>query len=292
MDTPPFHLGEHAAQLRAGFQVRRAPIRDAMPEEHRAFFAAQKLLFVASMRADGALAATVLAAEAGFIVSPDPRILDIRTLPDRRDPFHSLIATGARVGLLGIDLATKRRNRVNGRILSVSLTGFATAVEQSFGNCPKYIQARTIAPAPRDDRGHKHDIEFFPGLDAKARNFIASADTFFVASSSGLGTVENGGIDISHRGGMPGFVGIEGNRLCIPDFAGNRYFNTLGNFLLHPSAALLFIDFEAGDLLHLTGTVQIDWGAAASPAAVRSWTVDVQSGWRWPAALPYRWFRA
>jgi hypothetical protein len=111
-----------------------------------------------------------------------------------------------------------------------------------------------------------------------------------VASSSGPGSIANGGIDISHRGGLPGIIGIQGNRLCIPDFAGNRYFNTLGNFLLHPPAALLFIDFASGDLLHLTGTAALDWAQTTRPsAAERSWTVDVRSAWRWRGALPYRW---
>ena len=39
-------------------------------------------------------------------------------------------------------------------------------------------------------------------------------------------------MDISHRGGRPGFVRVDGDVLTIPDFRGNRYFNTLSNLLL------------------------------------------------------------
>jgi hypothetical protein len=72
------------------------------------------------------------------------------------------------------------------------------------------------------------------------------------------------------RSGLPGFIGIEGKRLRIPGFAGNRYFSTLGNFLLHPLAALLFIDFAPGDLLHLTGVAAVDWASAARPPVAGS----------------------
>jgi predicted pyridoxine 5'-phosphate oxidase superfamily flavin-nucleotide-binding protein len=290
MDEPPFHTGEREAQRRAGFLVSRAPIRDRLPEQHRTFFAAQPFLLIAGMAADGSLAETVLTGEPGFISSPDPQTLRIEALPDSRDPFCALMAEAAAVGMLGIDFLTRQRNRVNGRIISVSCTGFTVAVGQSFGNCAKYIQARGITAKPAGNTAPRHDIEFFVGLDGEARNFIRAADTFLVASSSGPGAVANGGIDISHRGGLPGFIGVEGNRLRIPDFAGNRYFNTLGNFLRHPEAALLLIDFASGDLLHLTGTAAVDWAPAARPStAERSWTVDVRLASRRRGALPYRW---
>jgi hypothetical protein len=54
--------------------------------------------------------------------------------------------------------------------------------------------------------------------------------------------------------------------LTIPDFRGNRFFNTLGNLVSDPRAALLFVDFETGDLLHLQGRVEIDWSPTAAMA--------------------------
>lgn len=66
-------------------------------------------------------------------------------------------------------------------------------------------------------------------------------------------------MDVSHRGGPPGFVRLEGQTLTIPDYNGNRYFNTLGNLVSNPRAALLFVDFERGDVLHLQGTTEIVW---------------------------------
>jgi hypothetical protein len=128
-------------------------------------------------------------------------------------------------------------------------------------------------------------------LDAGARHVIEMADTFFVASRSRAGIENDGGLDISHRGGRPGFVAVRGDTLVVPDFRGNRFFNTLGNLLGDPRAGLLFIDFAAGDLLQLQGTVTIDWTAADTvvAGAQRSWRIAVERGWRRPAALPFDW---
>ncbi|HKY46193.1 MAG TPA: pyridoxamine 5'-phosphate oxidase family protein [Pyrinomonadaceae bacterium] len=70
-------------------------------------------------------------------------------------------------------------------------------------------------------------------------------------------------MDVSRRGGETGFVRIDGSRLTIPDFAGNRFFNTLGNLLLNPRAGLLFIDFNSGDLLLLSGRIEIILGLSS-----------------------------
>jgi len=111
-----------------------------------------------------------------------------------------------------------------------------------------------------------------------------AADTFLVASRG------DGGVDISHRGGRPGFVGIDGDTLTIPDFRGNHYFNTLGNLLLEPRAALLFVDWTDGTLLHLQGEVEILWDQDGGFAgAERLWRIVVSGGWRRQGAINLRW---
>jgi len=80
--------------------------------------------------------------------------------------------------------------------------------------------------------------------------------------------------------------------LTIPDFPGNRYFNTLGNLIAEPRASLLFVDFETGGLLQLQGMAQVDWNAAAArqfAGAERLWHFRVAHGWRRKAAVPLRW---
>jgi hypothetical protein len=288
MTASPFNPDELSAQARAGKGAAGAGIRDLMPDQHRAFFALLPCLFVATADTTGWPLATVLAGVPGFVHAPDPATLRVDALPDPRDPAADAFGEGAEIGVLGLDLATRRRNRANGAIAARDAAGFTLAVRQSFGNCAKYIQRRAVQPAPCAPG----EIETLAGLDDAARGLIAQADTLFVASRSRPEIGAGGGLDMSHRGGRPGFVRLDGDTLTIPDFSGNRYFNTLGNFLGEPRAALLLVDFATGDLLQLQGRATIDWDAA-SPALVagaeRQWRFDVVRGWRRRAALPLRW---
>jgi ferredoxin-NADP reductase len=123
------------------------------------------------------------------------------------------------------------------------------------------------------------------------RSIIESADTFFVASYTDRQGDGIRAVDVSHRGGKPGFVHVEAGRLSIPDFSGNRYFNTLGNFVHVPRAGLVFVDFTSGDMLQLTGDVTIDFDStvgAAFSGAERVWHVDVRRCIFRPGLLPLR----
>ncbi|MEO8716147.1 MAG: pyridoxamine 5'-phosphate oxidase family protein [Acetobacteraceae bacterium] len=147
---------------------------------------------------------------------------------------------------------------------------------------PRTLQAReAMAAPPASARSER-----LPGLDARARAAIKAADTVFVASGS------DAGLDMSHRGGRPGFVRVQGDVLTIPDFAGNRYFNTLGNFALNPRAALLFPDFATGEVLHVSGEVEIVWDGdevRRLPGAQRLWRVHVIAAERRIGTLAPRW---
>ena len=286
--SSPFHAGERAAQRLAGVETPpMAAIRPFMPDQHRAFFGLLPCVFVAARDEGGWPAPTVLAGPPGFVARPDATTLRLAAARDDDDPATPLLVPGAAFGLLGLDLSTRRRNRANGRVASSSVDALTLAVEQSFGNCPQYIHVRDatrrddkIPTAPRTER--------FEGLDARARASIVVADTLFVASGS------DHGLDISHRGGPPGFARVEGDTLSIPDYRGNRFFNTLGNLLLDPRAALLFVDFATGDTLVVQGRAEILWDArgGAGPVAVeRVWRLRVERGWRRRGALPLRWTR-
>lgn len=45
--------------------------------------------------------------------------------------------------------------------------------------------------------------------------------------------------------------------LTIPDFVGNRFFNTLGNIAVNPRAGLTFPDFSTGGLLQMSGEAEL-----------------------------------
>jgi predicted pyridoxine 5'-phosphate oxidase superfamily flavin-nucleotide-binding protein len=283
-----FNSDEIAAQRLAGASPGTAFIRRFMPAQHREFFSRLPYLFVGVTDTRGWPVATILTGQPGFAHSADPATLRIDALPDPRDPAAPGFAGRSQVGVLGIDLANRRRNRVNGRIETRDATSVGITVGQSFGNCPRYIQrrdVRRVAPMPGE-------TEHLTALDDEARETIRRADTFFVASVARKELSDGRGADISHRGGRPGFVHVAGDTLVVPDFRGNRFFNTLGNLLGEPRAGLLFVDFERGDLLQLQGATEIDWGGDAArhvQGAERSWRFRVAGGWRRRAALPLRW---
>jgi predicted pyridoxine 5'-phosphate oxidase superfamily flavin-nucleotide-binding protein len=285
--TSPFHAGEQTIQSLAGVRDRielrgRAVIRDYMPEQHRTFFAALPFMVVGLADQNGHPWATTLSGPPGFMNSAKENLLTIKAWLDPGDPLHSCIRDGAPVGGLGIELSTRRRNRVNGRIENCIIgEGFSIRVQQSFGNCPKYIQARNEQPRPRSTPVPKSRMASDLGDDEVS--FIAGADTFFIASRSAQLDQEysSHGLDVSHRGGLPGFVRVVSRtELCFPDFSGNLLFNTLGNLEVDARAGLLFIDFESGRMLHVIGRTRISWDVpetTRSAGIERLIFLDIQS---------------
>lgn len=274
----PWHEGERRAQSIVGSAPGGAGVRTFMPDQHRDFFAQLPFLVTATLDEAGAPTATLLTGRPGFIQSSDPTTLAIAAVRD--DPAGQRLIPGAPVGLLGLQPHTRRRNRANGRVTAAGPDGLTVQLLQSFGNCPQYIHPREV----RADRRARTDALMLEGLDALARRQIAAADTFFVATASGT-DVENGGVDVSHRGGPPGFVRVHGDVLEIPDYRGNRYFNTLGNLLLEPRCALLFVDFARGEMLQLQGRAEVHWDEAALPDAERTWRFTAERGWRGNAGV-------
>ena len=288
--TTSFNPDERAAQILSGYgALEGAPIRDQMPDQHRSFFEGLPYLLVGALDAGGAPVATILTGAPGFARSTDPQTLVIHALPAAADATAPGVAVGGDIALLGIDFTTRRRNRANGMVVAKDEASFTIHVEHSFGNCPKYIQRRSVEATTRTPG----QLEESDRLDQAARDLIRNADTFFIASRSRPELQEVARVDVSHRGGLPGFVSITADGgLIVPDYRGNRYFNTLGNLLGDPRATLLFIDFERGDLLQLQGLATIDWSrdsSSGSRLVERSWHFQVLRAWRRAAAIPLKW---
>jgi uncharacterized protein len=298
-EDTPFHEGERSIQDLAGTRARMdvaGPrlIRDQMPDQHRELFEKLPWLIAGIADASGQPWATALAGTPGFVTTT-PRDMRINALPDVSDPARTALQPGAAIGLLGIELETRRRNRMNGRVREVGPTGFAIDVVQSFGNCPKYIQTRQHRWASRDRPVYRQTETAV--LSPAALALIESSDTFFIATTSGLDHQDrNRGVDVSHRGGDAGFAMVEavgnGTRLLVPDFAGNGFFNTLGNLALDPRAGLLFVDFANGHLLQLAARGHVAWHDAETAAATRAdrmLVLDIFGGQWLHNAIDLRW---
>lgn len=255
-----YHAGELEVQERAGAREKaervRGIVRPALMRDAREFLLDQPMLVVGSVGAAGRVWASPLAGEPGFARALDERTVLIGARPAPGDPLNeNLTLPGAPVGILAIELQSRRRIRLNGRAYGHP-EGLLVRVEQAYGNCPKYIQARrweTVGEGPGAVAAE--EVRRGRGLTEEQRSWISSSDTFFIAS-----THPEGGTDASHRGGLPGFVRlVDENTLEFPDYPGNSMFNTLGNIAANPNAGLLFVDFEGGGTLQLSGRARILW---------------------------------
>lgn len=306
MNAHPFHAGEVALQQRTGVHERMAAvgrqfIRDHMPDQHRELFEKLPTLLLATLDDGGQPWATMLTGAPGFVRTPDARTMHVGASLAESDPARAGLREGVAVGVLGLEPHTRRRNRMNGVVSAVESNGFTLQVLQSFGNCPKYIHGRE--PELRRERQPGPAQREGARLSEAALALLARSDTLFIASSSAARIAQAGeggaGVDVSLRGGPPGFVAIErgadADRLTLPDYVGNSLFNTLGNLLLWPQAGLLFVDWQAGHVLQLATRAQIvHEGAAlaAFPGAQRLLQLEVQQGWWRPQALPLQWSAA
>ncbi|MFT5174967.1 MAG: putative pyridoxine 5'-phosphate oxidase superfamily flavin-nucleotide-binding protein [Gammaproteobacteria bacterium] len=302
-EISPFHSGELEVQRRIGVDqqvadVGRRMIRDHLLQQHQDFYRTQHQLLLALVDEDAQPWVAMVAAAPGFASALTPTRLRVDALPVAGPPTRSSDArlrVGEQVGVLGIDYSNRRRNRVNGRIVSVDSDGFEMQVVQSFGNCPKYIQIReTQLPAEATWRAQPTPGAAVPALSHDTRALITQADHFYVATHyDRLGDEVHHGADVSHRGGKPGFVRInDKGSLVFPDLPGNRLFNTLGNIASNGKAALLFIDFNSASLLSMTGTAQVDWRNASEHGfaqAERLVRFTPTEAWMYTHALPLAW---
>lgn len=296
----PFHAGERAAQRLAGVRAEserlgRRMIRDHLPEQHRAFYAQLPFVVVGAVDARGRPWASLLTGAPGFARSPDPGRLVLATTPAPGDPLAGALVDGAELGVLGIELHTRRRNRATGRV-QLTDEGIELSIRHSFGNCPQYIHPRVLRPEPNNSNIRVGGTcPVVSGLTDSMRSMIRLADTFFIASIApaepGRGDDPRRSADASHRGGPAGFVQVDGDVLEFPDYSGNGAFNTIGNLLLEPRAGLVFVDFASGDLLHLTGRAEVIWSGEAirrHPDAQRVVRFVVDEALLRPAGLPLR----
>ena len=266
VNTPMYHDGEIRVQTRAGMRDTAnrngRMISNAIPKGAVLFVEQQIMAVFGSVDENGQLWCSVIFGQPGFIHAPNVNTLEINTQLTgitTVDPFWRNIKTQPQVGLLLIELSTRRRLRINGQLINTAEHLYTLDIQQAYPNCPKYIQRRHSRRAQAFSHPGEQVFDQGTTLLKKQRKIISAADTFFVASAQRDANSQYH-VDASHRGGQPGFVEIiDEHQLRIPDFVGNSMFNTLGNFDSYPHTGLLFIDFEQRQLLQLTGRPKILW---------------------------------
>jgi predicted pyridoxine 5'-phosphate oxidase superfamily flavin-nucleotide-binding protein len=284
-----YHEGEIAVQKRAGAfdpaDLDGNGLGTELDARAATFLAQQLWVIVAGLDSAGRVWTSPLYGPAGFLQVNDAKTLAVHASLPVDDPSHDSFQRSNEIGLLVLDPRTRRRMRINGRAEPRRDGTLLVTTREVFGNCPKYIQRREITGAIAAEENEAIEA---PALTTADREQITGADTFFIGS---LHT--EAGLDCSHRGGNPGFVRVLSERkLAFPDYSGNNMFQTLGNLSLDSRAGLLFLDFETGRTLQLTGSATILWDAAALrewPGAHRVVEFEIVKDIARERALPLRW---
>lgn len=288
--TGPFHAGEVAVQRRVGETavaernggvIGGSIVAGAIP-----FLAQQPMVVVGSLAADGQVWASMLFGEKGFVTASTPQVVRIdvsRSFPVPGDPIWTNVQVYPDVGLIALELATRRRLRINGKMVRSGNVA-ELAVAQAYPNCPKYIQRRQFVGVDASRR--EPSFERGTLIGPREAEILRAADTLFIATIHDMT-----GMDCSHRGGNPGFIEVlTPNEMRVPDYTGNSMYNTLGNLELDPRAGVVVADFDRGEVLQLTGTVTVDWDVPGSDQLTtgtrRFWRMRVDR-WVW-SRLPVK----
>ncbi len=255
-----FHSGEIAVQTQAGVtqEAQRlcSLISSVIKPAAQEFLRTQQLAIASTVDVKGRVWASLLTGEPGFVKVLDQQTVHIDGFSFASDLLHHNLGDNPQIGLLVIDLVNRRRLRLNGKAEIQPGGKINVSIEQAFFNCPKYIQVRHLETGTKESP--ENPVIFTrEALNEENKHWITQADTFFITTSH-----PEVGADASHRGGFPGFVQVlNSNKLVFPDYAGNNMFQTFGNLAVNAGAGLLFIDFEQGHTLQLTGKAKVIWDA-------------------------------
>ncbi|WP_127500513.1 pyridoxamine 5'-phosphate oxidase family protein [Actinoplanes solisilvae] len=250
------HAGEQEVQRRAGEGGPGwgSPMFDGEVGVFGRFLRRQRLVAISGATPDGAMWSTVLTGDEGFIDVPDDRTMVIHALPPVGDPLRDAFDEPADIGSVVMAPQALRRVKVAG---TAQREGDRLVVhtEQVLGNCPKYLQLRSVV---EEQASASPEATASRELSLDQQALIRTADTFFIGSRA-----SGHGADANHRGGQPGFVTVlDERRISWPDYVGNSFFMTLGNLQLDPRSGLVFLDWQTGRTLQLTGTSRINWDGA------------------------------
>uniref|UniRef100_A0A7S4P8V7 Oxidoreductase FAD/NAD(P)-binding domain-containing protein n=1 Tax=Paramoeba aestuarina TaxID=180227 RepID=A0A7S4P8V7_9EUKA len=281
------HFGERHVQEQLGIAKSMPPwiVQPEMPQQHSDFYANLHYFSIATTDSKNRPWATILTSPKGFIKPLSSSILSISCIVASEDPFVRAIVEheeglGSSEGKkllfagLGVDFTNRRRNKVAGVILQSKVKKLSKGsskleltlfTNENMGNCPKYITVRTLQYAfqepekveKREGTGKgKEGIE----LDKRSLDIISKASTIFFATrhfDNNTAYENESDIGLNHRGGNPGFVRVDKREkdtfVMLPDFSGNRFYQSLGNVQSDGVAGIVFPDFSTGDMLHITG---------------------------------------
>ena len=298
LDPLNWHLGNIRMHKLMSTPTRPNPTSPFMTPFRAGFLSICNLFAVGALDARGRPWTSLWGGEEGSLNVLNMQMLGIKTLVDRQnDPVlerlfdfrgnNGVVGAGQVVSGLGIKLETRDRVKLSGKVAGSIINDmggeivaeaqiffevdsslgmhnifhYLVSVADDQGNCPKYLNIKTIKPAIPDPIAHPSPLP----LPAPALSLIEKADLFFMTAS----------LSTNHRGGPKGFIRILNNtpslvQLAYPEYSGNRLYQTLGNLSVNPLAGIVIPDFDTGDALYATCEAEILAGAEATKLMPRT----------------------
>lgn len=254
-----------------------------IPPAGRAFLAAQRVVVIASRSKTKHIWCSLLTGSPGFLSAPTERSMSIIARPLLQDPLASNIRPGGAMALLAIDFFSEWLMTVEGE-WETTTKGILAHAREAFVAHSKWIHRRKVTrDVPRTLPSFHHDII----LDANLQAWIRQTDTFFIARQ-----MPGGGLQAEHRSGRPGFVEVVDNQTIVFPECIDTAHGTSVNLASDRRGGLLFLNFENGDTLQVTGRARLiadpTWSAKAK-GAQPAVTFAVESVICTENAIPWRW---
>lgn len=239
-------------------------INDEMSHQHVDYYRQLQFLPISALDTSGTPWVTILCNPT--ITAPKDELLLVTARVNPVDPFVVAVCAseGRPIQFAGVGIDFRRRSRVKiaGTVDSATVTtvsegeqylNIALQTNEHMGNCPKYITIRQLRPLPRTPT----TASFQKHLPTQALELLEKASTIFISTRHHDQDERESDMGCNHRGGPKGFVRYfedeNGGHLVLPDYSGNRFYQSLGNVETDPVMGLAIPDFTTGDLLQVSG---------------------------------------
>ncbi|MEM9451562.1 MAG: pyridoxamine 5'-phosphate oxidase family protein [Cyanobacteria bacterium P01_E01_bin.6] len=267
-------------------------INTNMPQQQAEFYAGLSYLPLAILDNKGRPWVSILVAKSmndssvGIKVS-DNNEMNIVAQMNHLDPFIRILKqTDLNIknkrtlfAGVGVDFSNRRRNKLSGIITAASVDSagqlsLSLKSDEHLGNCPKYITIRSLEPCLRQAEVSLDQFDLCTSkLPASCKETINQASSVFLATKhvpdDETSIDEQRDMGLNHRGGAPGFVRVyediekdaDGEEcisiyLVLPDYSGNRFYQSLGNIQTNKQVGLAIPDFNNGNMLYVTGEAE------------------------------------
>ncbi len=232
-------------------------VNDEMSRRHVEYYRSLRYLPFGVADERGRLWATILCNPE--TTAEGSEVLKVKARVNPADPFVQAVCSSSPRQFAGVavDFTDRSRIKLAGWIDRATLEAETLTLtlrpNEHLGNCPKYITVRELRPTRRTPETTALDAK----LSSEAKAILRQASTIFIATRHSDSDPRESDMGLNHRGGPKGFLRYfeddRGAHLVLPDYSGNRFYQSLGNVETDPVMGVAVPDFASGALLQVSG---------------------------------------